>query len=183
MSRRPAPPDLLLCSNAVLLCRTFLLSMLPTVLIIGFLLFMLRRGPAGVGRPGRGMGGLFSVSETTAKILKDEIDVKFKDVAGCEEAKLEIMEFVNFLKNPKQYQDLGAKIPKVGGVTRRARRFSRFSRCLMVGVVCRAPFSQGLLERGRLCWPRPRRARPTCPSSPSTAPSSWRCLWAWGLPG
>ncbi|XP_034743205.1 AFG3-like protein 2 [Etheostoma cragini] len=93
---------------------TFLLSMLPTVLIIGFLLVMLRRGGAGPGgRPGRGMGGLFSVSETTAKILKDEIDVKFKDVAGCEEAKMEIMEFVNFLKNPRQYEDLGAKIPKV----------------------------------------------------------------------
>jgi len=37
----------------------------------------------------------------------------YSDVAGCEEAKLEIMEFVNFLKNPQQYQELGAKIPKV----------------------------------------------------------------------
>lgn len=37
----------------------------------------------------------------------------FRDVAGCEEAKVEIMEFVNFLKNPQQYIELGAKIPKV----------------------------------------------------------------------
>lgn len=37
----------------------------------------------------------------------------FRDVAGCEEAKVEIMEFVNFLKHPEKYVELGAKIPKV----------------------------------------------------------------------
>ena len=46
-------------------------------------------------------------------INPSEIGVAFKDVAGCEEAKIEIMEFVNFLKNPGQYTELGAKIPKV----------------------------------------------------------------------
>jgi AFG3 family protein len=53
------------------------------------------------------------MSSSTAKIINpNEIKVAFGDVAGCEEAKIEIMEFVNFLKNPQQYLDLGAKIPK-----------------------------------------------------------------------
>jgi AFG3 family protein len=53
------------------------------------------------------------MSQSTAKLVDaNDINVAFKDVAGCEEAKIEIMEFVNFLKNPQQYLDLGAKIPK-----------------------------------------------------------------------
>ncbi|CAF92797.1 unnamed protein product, partial [Tetraodon nigroviridis] len=98
------------CSPPCLL-SSFLLSMVPTLLLLGFLLFTLRRGPMG-GGVGGGRGGPFNLSESTAKMMKDKIDVKFKDVAGCEEAKLEILEFVNFLKNPQQYQKLGAKIPK-----------------------------------------------------------------------
>lgn len=58
--------------------------------------------------------GLFGVGQSTARVInKEDIKTTFKDVAGCEEAKIEIMEFVNFLKNPGQYKALGAKIPKV----------------------------------------------------------------------
>jgi len=101
------------------------LSSLPTLLLVGFLFWSFRNasrmmgGAVGGGRGGKGgrpggMGGMFGgMVESTAKLVDpSEIKVAFKDVAGCEEAKIEIMEFVNFLKNPQQYLDLGAKIPK-----------------------------------------------------------------------
>ncbi|XP_049886016.1 AFG3-like protein 2 [Pectinophora gossypiella] len=90
-----------------------LTGMLPTLLIIGFLIYMMRRSADMMGRGRKGGGFFGGVMESTAKLINPtDIGVKFRDVAGCEEAKIEIMEFVNFLKNPQQYIDLGAKIPK-----------------------------------------------------------------------
>lgn len=91
-------------------------SAINIILPIAILVWIIRRSSNMLqgGRPGGrgGGGGMFGFGQTTAKIMKDDIGVQFKDVAGCEEAKVEIMEFVNFLKNPQQYIDLGAKIPK-----------------------------------------------------------------------
>lgn len=87
-----------------------LLKLSPTLLIIGALVYFSRRLSAGSS----GRGGMFGFGQSTAKFINKETNIKtkFYDVAGCEEAKVEIMEFVNFLKNPQQYQELGAKIPK-----------------------------------------------------------------------
>ena len=68
-------------------------------------------GGGSKGRGGGGMGGMFSMGQSTARIIKnEEISVKFADVAGCEEAKIEILEFVNFLKNPNQVRSYNAPL-------------------------------------------------------------------------
>jgi AFG3 family protein len=87
---------------------------IPTVILLGGLFYMTKRMQGGAaGGPG-GMSNIFSVGKSKAKLFNQETDikVKFKDVAGCDEAKEEIMEFVEFLKNPQKYEKLGAKIPR-----------------------------------------------------------------------
>ena len=83
----------------------------PLLLILMWV-FMFRGMSKNMGGPG-GPGGIFNVGKSTGKLAeKDEIKVTFKDVAGLYGAKDEVMEIVDFLKNPKKYTALGGKIPK-----------------------------------------------------------------------
>jgi len=90
----------------------------PTLLLIGFWIFMMRgaAGSMGMGGGGGAGGGrnIFSVGKSKPTIIAKEkkTGVLFKDVAGLAEAKVEVMEVVDFLKNPEKYKSLGAKIPK-----------------------------------------------------------------------
>ena len=95
-----------------------ILRALPTLAILAGWLYFMRRGAVGgmggMGGPGGGPGGgIFNVGKATvASLDKNAPKVMFKDVAGCDEAKKEIMEFVDFLKMPEKYEKLGAKIPR-----------------------------------------------------------------------
>lgn len=81
------------------------------LLLIGIWIYIFRRMNKGAGG---GAGNIFNVGKSKAQLFDKESTSKidFKDVAGLEEAKIEVMEIVDFLKNPKKYTDLGGKIPK-----------------------------------------------------------------------
>ncbi len=84
---------------------------LPVLLFAGIWIFIMRRVSGGMGGPG---GQIFNIGKSKAVLFdKDEkINLTFDDVAGLDEAKVEVQEIVNFLKNPQKYATLGGKIPK-----------------------------------------------------------------------
>jgi cell division protease FtsH len=86
--------------------------LLPIIFIIAMWFLIMRKmgGPSGGG----GAGGLFNIGKSKAQLFEKgtRVNITFNDVAGLDEAKVEVMEIVDFLKNPKKYTSLGGKIPK-----------------------------------------------------------------------
>lgn len=85
--------------------------LLPIIILVAIWLFIMRRMGGGAGGSG---GQIFNIGKSRAQVYDKgkSTNVTFKDVAGLEGAKEEIVEIVEFLKNPKKYTELGAKIPK-----------------------------------------------------------------------
>lgn len=104
-------------SYSVVTRKDYFMEILGWIIPIGLLvvvwLFLFRRMSGGGG--GGAGGNIFSVGKSKAKIFNKEesnVNVSFKDVAGLQEAKVEVMEIVDFLKSPQKYTALGGKIPK-----------------------------------------------------------------------
>ena len=84
-----------------------LLNLLPWIVLIGIWIYVLRQ------QAGMGKGGAFSFGRSRARLLgEDQVKVTFADVAGVEEAKEEVKELVEFLRDPGKFQRLGGKIPR-----------------------------------------------------------------------
>ncbi|RFM30509.1 ATP-dependent zinc metalloprotease FtsH [Deminuibacter soli] len=87
-------------------------TLVTILLMIGLWVLLMRKvgGPAGGGGP----GGIFNIGKSKAQLFEKgtRVNITFSDVAGLDEAKQEVMEIVDFLKNPKKYTALGGKIPK-----------------------------------------------------------------------
>jgi AFG3 family protein len=91
-----------------------LLNFLLPLLVIVLIWIMLMRKMGGGAAGGSGPGGIFNIGKSRATLFDKgtKVNITFSDVAGLDEAKVEVMEIVDFLKNPKKYTSLGGKIPK-----------------------------------------------------------------------
>ena len=136
---------------------SFLLSfVLPIALFVWLGNFMNKKLIEKAGGANSMMFG--GVGKSNAKVyVQSTHGIRFADVAGEDEAKENLQEIVDYLHDPKKYEEIGASMP-------------------------RASCSSALRVPARPCWQRPWRANPTCRSSPSPARSSWRCSWAWARP-
>jgi cell division protease FtsH len=87
--------------------------LLPILLFVGLWILLMRKMGGGAGGGG-GPGGIFNIGKSRATLFDKgtKVNITFADVAGLDEAKVEVMEIVEFLKNPKKYTALGGKIPK-----------------------------------------------------------------------
>ncbi|MES2704566.1 MAG: ATP-dependent zinc metalloprotease FtsH [Bacteroidota bacterium] len=92
-----------------IILQTFLL---PVIFIVAMWFLIFRK--MGSGGAGGGAGGIFNIGKSKAQLFEKgtRVNITFNDVAGLDEAKVEVMEIVDFLKNPKKYTALGGKIPK-----------------------------------------------------------------------
>ena len=91
----------------------FISLLLPILILIGLWVLLMRKMNSG-GGAGPGGGGIFNIGKSKAQLFEKgtKVNVTFQDVAGVDEAKVEVMEIVDFLKQPKKYTALGGKIPK-----------------------------------------------------------------------
>jgi cell division protease FtsH len=87
--------------------------LLPILLFVGLWILLMRKMGGGAGAGG-GPGGIFNIGKSKATLFDKgtKVNITFADVAGLDEAKVEVMEIVDFLRNPKKYTALGGKIPK-----------------------------------------------------------------------
>ncbi|MBL7758301.1 MAG: ATP-dependent zinc metalloprotease FtsH [Chitinophagaceae bacterium] len=87
--------------------------LIPVLLFIGLWILLMRKMGGGAGG-GAGPGGIFNIGKSKATLFDKgtKVNITFADVAGLDEAKVEVMEIVDFLKSPKKYTSLGGKIPK-----------------------------------------------------------------------
>ena len=88
--------------------------LLPVLLFVGIWILLMRKMGGGAGGGAGGPGGIFNIGKSKATLFDKgtKVNITFADVAGLDEAKVEVMEIVDFLKNPKKYTNLGGKIPK-----------------------------------------------------------------------
>lgn len=95
------------------LLNSIIQFILPLLVLVAVWIFLMRKMGGGAGGAG-GAGGLFNIGKSKATLFEKgtKVNVTFNDVAGLDEAKVEVMEVVDFLKHPKKYTALGGKIPK-----------------------------------------------------------------------